>query len=553
MEVLDQWVIAILLPLGIWIVLCGLDDLFSAIHYRNFDFFIGIYPNDLPTVQAVQELEARFPNVHSAPTPHDGPTSKADNLNWTYQRMLLFEEQHGCRFDAMVMHDAEDLIHPEALRWINYYLETYDMVQVPVLALPTPVWQFTHGVYCDEFVEYQTRDMFARSLLGGFIPSSGVGTAFSRNALERLAESASNQIFIPGSLTEDYETGLRLHKLECPQLFVPIRQSHGNFVATWEYFPHRFRAAVRQRTRWITGISLQSWALNGWSNRLSISYWFWRDRKGLLGNPTSLLANAILFYGSYTWLYSVQNNVPWGLAKVAGEMWALVLLWATLFLQIWRTGFRMNCVSRVYGWTFAAAVPFRMLWSNWMNCFATISAVYRFASNRLGRKGELKWAKTDHSYPNRGALVSFKPKLGQLLVRAGLLAEEALMAALAEKPDGIRLGEHLLRSGLIGEETLYDTLALQQNIPRQNLSPGQTPPSLLRALPCSLMRTWKIVAFRVSDGCLFLAGPELPTDEMRKALRAQTALSLRFHLITPTQYDDLLCEIPVPRAARAGD
>ncbi len=70
----------------------------------------------------------------------------------------------------IVTHDAEDLIHPEELRWINYYSARFDFIQTPVLALPTPFWEFTHGVYCDEFAEYHTRDMTVRPISGGFVP-----------------------------------------------------------------------------------------------------------------------------------------------------------------------------------------------------------------------------------------------------------------------------------------------------------------------------------------------------------------------------------------------
>ena len=84
----------------------------SAINYGNYHFFIGAYPNDDPTLDAVRDLESRFPQVHLAVCPHNGPTSKADCLNWIYQRMLLFEEHHSTRFDIVVTHDAEDLIHP---------------------------------------------------------------------------------------------------------------------------------------------------------------------------------------------------------------------------------------------------------------------------------------------------------------------------------------------------------------------------------------------------------------------------------------------------------
>ena len=57
--------------------------------------------------------------------------------------------------------------------------------------------ELSHGVYCDEFAEFQFKDMPARQLLGGFIPSNGVGTGFSRRALETLAEKYSNRIFEP--------------------------------------------------------------------------------------------------------------------------------------------------------------------------------------------------------------------------------------------------------------------------------------------------------------------------------------------------------------------
>ncbi|HYK17178.1 MAG TPA: glycosyltransferase [Bryobacteraceae bacterium] len=87
----------------------------SAINYGNYHVFIGAYPNDDPTLDAVRELEQRFPHVHLAVCPHHGPTSKADCLNWVYRRMLLFEAHHGEQFEIVMTHDAEDLIHPESL------------------------------------------------------------------------------------------------------------------------------------------------------------------------------------------------------------------------------------------------------------------------------------------------------------------------------------------------------------------------------------------------------------------------------------------------------
>src|SRR5579864_3768060 len=120
-----------------------LEHNLAAIRYPGYHFFAGCYPNDVETQEAVQAVAARFSQVHLALCPHPGPTSKADCLNWIYQHLLLLEERSGQLFDMVVIHDAEDLIHPEELRWINYYAARYDFVQTPVLALATPLYKLT--------------------------------------------------------------------------------------------------------------------------------------------------------------------------------------------------------------------------------------------------------------------------------------------------------------------------------------------------------------------------------------------------------------------------
>ena len=149
--------------------------------------------------------------------------------------------------------------------------------------------------------------MRARQVMGSFVPSNGVGTGYTRRALEKLASAEHNLIFEPACLTEDYENGLRLHKLGCKQMFVPLtrlgtKQTGGSIVATREFFPRSARSAIRQRSRWIFGIGLQCWERNGWRGSLSEQYWFWRDRKGLSGNPLSLLSNFVFLYGVLTWM-----------------------------------------------------------------------------------------------------------------------------------------------------------------------------------------------------------------------------------------------------------
>ena len=227
----------------------------SVIKYRNFDIFLGVYPNDEKTSAVAEELSRSYRNVHVAVCARPGPTSKADCLNNIFRRMVELEAERDCRFDTVVLHDAEDLVHRDALATINRERATHAMIQIPVLPLPTPLMEFTHAIYCDEFAEFQTIDMRARGFSRSFIPSNGVGTGFARCILDRLGEERGI-IFDPVSLTEDYEIGVYIHRAGYPQIFVPLQHTNSDPVATREYFPRRMRSAIRQRTRWVTGIAL---------------------------------------------------------------------------------------------------------------------------------------------------------------------------------------------------------------------------------------------------------------------------------------------------------
>lgn len=479
--------IAVLVPLWREQAVIGrmLDRNLSAIRYRNYHVFAGAYPNDPETMQAVREAEAKFPNVHLAIVPHDGPTSKGDCLNWIVQAMRAYEEACGERFQVVVTHDAEDVIHPDALSWINRLSREFDMVQIPVLPLATPWWKFTHGVYCDEFAEYQTKDVPLRTVLKGFLPSNGVGTGYSRRALDRLAEQDNNRIFDPTCLTEDYDCGLRLHRLGLRQAFVPLRLHQADLMATREYFPQRFRQAVRQRTRWVTGICLQSWAKHGWRGRVPEIYWFWRDRKGLLGNPLSLAGNLICLYGLASLVYSKISGLPWGLGAYSPEPWERAALGCALLLQLHRILVRTLCAARIYGVGFAVATPLRAVWSNWMNALATLNAVFQYARARL-RRAPLVWLKTEHVYP----------------------------AAAPEAPP------------VIG--------------PAPAIHPNSVRPEILHALPWRLIRQWGVIPVAVRDGALHLAATAPPGPELLREIRAHTRLAVRVSLMTKEQQEKLL-------------
>lgn len=497
----------------------------AALRYRRYHIFAGTYPNDEATLEVMRELEAKYENFHLSLTPHDGPTSKADNLNWIYQAMCEVEERRGERFDIVVVHDSEDLIHPEEFRWLNAYCREYDFVQVPVLALPTPWWEFTHGVYCDEFAETQQKDLPVRNLLKGFTPSCGVGTGYRREAVEKLAEVESNRLFEPDSLTEDYVSGLKMHQLGMKQIFLPVAWVNGQPVATREYFPRSFRAAVRQRSRWVTGIALQTWEKVGWPGGWRDRYWFWRDRKGLVGNPLSLVANGMMLAG-------VCGYAP----RIEGTL--LMMMGMGLTLQSLRIGWRMYCTGRIYGVGYAMLAPLRIPWSNLVNTLATLSAIYRYARARA-RREPLVWLKTEHAYPNRQSRNTYGRRLGEVLVDLGLVEDWEVDAALGERGEGVRLGEELVRRGKMSWGQLYGALAVQTGYEFETVDGEQVDRRLGRALPRAVMQEWELVVLGCDEVGLRVATSELPGEELLGAVRRYTGLNPHVVLVTPENLAEL--------------
>jgi adsorption protein B len=589
----DATIAALLFPVAVWIVLSGLDDLFlfsawvvsrlrrpeappnaeqllalpekrvavfvplwleaevigdmlehnmAAIRYRNYHFFIGVYPNDSATAEAVRNVQQRFSSVTLCECPHDGPTSKADCLNWIYQHMLLYEETKGDRFDIILTHDAEDLIHPEELHWLNYYCDRYGMVQTPVLPLPTPAREFTHGFYCDDFAEFHGKDLPARHFLGGFIPSSGVGTGYRRDAIEALASADSGRVFQPHCLTEDYENGLRLHLLGVRQIFVPLVFRERQPVATRAFFPRTFPAARRQRTRWVTGIALQAWQHHGWGRGWRTAYWLWRDRKGLIGNPLSVLSNAVFLYGFIGWIHSATAGVPWLLGEQISRSLPAWLPPMAAALAVSQLAARIYFSARVFGAGFALLAPLRSVFGNLLNSAATAGALYQFARSRISGV-PLVWFKTEHAYPNLAALRSHKRPLGEILVASGYLSQEQLNAALATKPEEMLLGQHLVETGWLSEADLYQAMSLQHSLPAIEIEPVEIDRSVARLLPARIVHGLQVIPIGVKGGCLYLATPQIPTEEIHAEIARFTRLGLRFSLVTPANFRQLCAEL----------
>lgn len=508
----------------------------AAIKYRNFDFFLGVYPNDEATIAVAEGLARTFRNVHVALCLAPGPTSKADCLNCVYLEMLRWETETRQRFDTIVLHDAEDLIHPDALALINRERCRYSMVQVPVLPIPTPFHELTHGIYCDEFAEYQVIDMRARQFSGSFIPSNGVGTGFAREILDRLAIERGGMVFDPASLTEDYEIGVFIHNSGCPQFFAPLRCIDKKFIATREYFPRQARTAVRQRTRWVTGIALQTWERYGWRGGWRTRYWFWRDRKGLIANPLGLLTNLLFVAGLVDLIESAAEHRPWAFA-IANPV-IVTLCWLTLLIQCFRLALRALCVGSIFGWFFALGVPLRVFHANLINCCASLRALWRYSRARM-LKRPLVWLKTEHAYPTRDLLAEQRRELSEILISCGFLSEHAIAEIKALTPDEVQMTDYLLSTGLISEEDLCHAISVQSGIPSTQIDVRRVKRHVVRCLPAHIEKRFGVMPFHMEAGRILVAGTRVPPSNVFEELKRFTRLRIDFQLVTPGNYAQL--------------
>jgi len=124
-------------------------------------------------------------------------------------------------------------------------------------------------------------------------------------------------------------------------------------------------------------------------------------------------------------------------------------------------------------------------------------------------------------------------------VGSNYLAASELEAALKSQPVGVRLGEYLVHGGKLTEQELYECLSLQRDIEFQTLERSNISPPVTRSLPAAVSRKWRVLGFKVAAGQLFVASPEAPTLEMSEDLRRFSSLEIRFHLITPGNFQTL--------------
>jgi adsorption protein B len=375
----------------------------AAWNGEDFRIYIGCYPNDAATLKVVAPMVGMDPRLRLVVGDRDGPTTKGDNLNRLWGALGADERAEGRRFGAVVLHDAEDHVHRDELALYRRYLADHAMVQIPVVPSIVGGSAWIGGHYGDEFAEAHGKELPLRSALGMPMPSAGVGTALTRDALAVLALHRDGHPFSSDSLTEDYEVGILIGAYGMRASFVDAVAVSGDPIVSRGAFPGAVEAAVRQKARWIAGVALAGWEDLGWlwqrrggARLMGWRAWFarwmlWRDRRSPLAAVILLAAYAGMLLAAVGWVG--QAMLGWRGMVIDDPMRLLLAVDAALLL--WRLTMRAHFTARWYGRRQALMAFPRAFVANIIAMMAARRAILLYV--RMLRSGEVIWDKTDHS------------------------------------------------------------------------------------------------------------------------------------------------------------
>jgi adsorption protein B len=354
--------------------------------------YCGCYRNDPDTVAAAIRGAGGDPRVRVVVLDRAGPTTKADCLNRLYRALRDDEARRHELARMVVLHDAEDMVDPAALALLDHALDDAEFVQLPVLPAPHAGARWIGNHYCEEFAEAHGKAMVVRDATAAGLPAAGVGCAFARDMLERIAwaNGTPGAPFSQECLTEDYELGLRIKALGGRSNFLRVRGSDGHLVATRACFPDRLDTAVRQKTRWIHGIAFQGWDRLGWSGHPAEMWMRMRDRRGPLTAVVLAAAYVLLMVVA---LLTVGEALGYGRPWVGGPLVEFLLVANTVSFA-WRAALRFAFTAREYGWAEAGWSVLRIPLANVIAIMAGRRALFAYMRTFAGHAPQ--WDKTDH-------------------------------------------------------------------------------------------------------------------------------------------------------------
>jgi len=516
----------------------------STLEYENYQIFVGVYPNDPDTQRDVDQVCQLYHHVHKVVCARPGPTSKADCLNNVIDAIFSFEAVAGVQFAGFILHDAEDVVSPLELRLFNYLLPRKDLIQVPVYPFVPRWYEFTSAHYMDEFAEQHGKDIVVREALVGQVPSAGVGTCFSRRAMLALLADGDGIAFDVLSLTEDYDIGYRLKQKGMSEIFARFRvknqryvkwvekgfgvsREHTGVICVREYFPRSFSHAVRQKSRWITGIVFQGTRNLGWAKGSMLNYFLWRDRRGVLTNFVGFLVNLVIIIALLVWLNNLLFPDAWQFPSILdGNPIFLAVLGVNLLLLSNRVLQRFYFVLSYYGLAQACLSIPRVLWANVINFTATARALINVV--RAGDARRVAWDKTQHEFPSVDEVK--RVPIGNYLVEQGAISAETL-EELLQKSRRIKFGSALLQHGYVTPQELGRALATQAHLEYWDQHPLQIPKALIEAFPRALALRYAVLPLAERNDVLMLGVDKVLSPVATGAIARHLGRKVRLYML----------------------
>jgi hypothetical protein len=240
--------------------------------------------------------------------------------------------------------------------------------------------------------------------------------------------------------------------------------------------------------------------------------------------------------GVADWCESAVRHRPWVFAVLNPKLIALCTM--TLSLQCLRLSIRTFCAARIFGVRFSLGVPLRSLHANFVNCFASLGAMWRYVVARVHRR-PLVWLKTEHVYPSRDALLLHRRELTDVLVGSGYISEEKLQQSQARMTADTDLADFLLTHQLISDDDLCKAISLQSGVPAARIDPQSVKLRVMRTLPAHVEKRLGVLPVDVQAGRILMAGSRVPSFSAFEELKNFTRLPVEFQLVTRRNYEEL--------------
>lgn len=232
--------IAIMIPawLEYDVIASMLENMVKVLDYRAYTIFVGTYCNDSATITEVERMRRRYKHLVRVEVPHNGPTCKADCLNWVVQAIFAQEAKQHISYAGVVLHDSEDVLHPLELQFFNYLLPRKDLIQIPVASLERNWYELVAGVYMDEFAEWHGKDLVVRESLAKTVPSAGVGTCFfparASHTVRRDGQSALQYTNADGRLRYRRAAGRAWYAFHSGTIPGRVSRQERDLVRLWQ-------------------------------------------------------------------------------------------------------------------------------------------------------------------------------------------------------------------------------------------------------------------------------------------------------------------------------